>query len=168
MESIVEAHTLAKRTKVMANSYTQVHIHFVFVVAGRQCLIEERNRPVIESFMCGVIERFNSKAIAVYCNPDQCHLLVGMHPSISIADLVKNVKALTAKWINDKRLTAWHFNWQAGYGAFACSKHELRRVVKYIHNQPIHHGRQSMLDEYKALLVENQVDFDERYLFTEV
>ena len=85
-----------------------------------------------------------------------------------MAELVKNVKALTAKWINDNRFTASHFKWQVGYGAFACNKRSLPRVVRYIHNQPIHHGRQSMLEEYKALLIENQVDFDERYLFTEV
>ena len=37
-------------------------------------------------------------------------------------------------------------------------------LVNYIKNQKEHHKKESFKDEYRRLLIENGVEFDERYL----
>lgn len=54
--------------------------------------------------------------------------------------------------------------WQEGYGAFTCSVHERDTVIAYIRNQKEHHQTESFLDEYKRLLRDNGIPFDEKYL----
>ena len=54
--------------------------------------------------------------------PDHTHLLIGLKPSISISDLVRDIKAGSSKFINDNRWVKGKFNWQEGFGAFSYSK----------------------------------------------
>ena len=54
--------------------------------------------------------------------------------------------------------------WQDGYGAFTHSAKEKDNLIAYIKNQKEHHQRESFLDEYKRLLTENEIPFEEKYL----
>ena len=55
-------------------------------------------------------------------------------------------------------------NWQEGYGAFTCSVKEKEAVIGYITNQKEHHKKEDFHAEYKRLLVENEISFEEKYL----
>lgn len=37
-------------------------------------------------------------------------------------------------------------------------------IINYVKNQKEHHKTESFLDEYKRLLTENGIEFDEKYL----
>ena len=54
--------------------------------------------------------------------------------------------------------------WQDGYGAFTYSVKEKNVIINYIKNQKEHHKSESFYDEYKRLLIENGIEFDEKYL----
>ena len=54
--------------------------------------------------------------------------------------------------------------WQEGYGAFTYSIREKDMLINYIKNQKEHHKKESFYDEYKRLLIENEIEFDEKYL----
>ena len=56
-------------------------------------------------------------------------------------------------------------NWQDGYGAFTCSYSNKDNLIEYIKNQEEHHKSLSFEDEYRALLAENGIEFEEKYLF---
>jgi len=71
----------------MANTYTQLYIQIVFAVKGKQNLISERIREPIEKYICGIIKNKKSKPLAIYCNPDHLHVLIGLHPSVSVSDI---------------------------------------------------------------------------------
>ena len=149
----------------MANTYTQIHVQIIFSVAGRQNLISERIRERVEKYMCGIISANKSKPLAIYCNPDHVHILIGLHPSVSVSDMAKMIKANSSKWINENRWIMGRFNWQGGFGAFTYSKSDIDRVVKYILNQPQHHQNVSFQDEYKSFLEEFGIVYDPKYLF---
>lgn len=149
----------------MANTYTQLLIQFVFAVRGHQNLIEEKNRERIEKYICGIISNKQSKPLAIYCNPDHCHILVGLNPLYSISDLVREVKSSSSKWINENRMIKGKFSWQEGYGAFSYARSQLDPVVQYIKNQPIHHRKESFKEEYTNFLKKFDVEYDETYLF---
>lgn len=97
--------------------------------------------------------------------PDHVHIFVGFKPVMSISDLVREIKAVSSKFINDKRWIKGKFNWQEGYGAFSHSHSQIDSVVKYIRNQKEHHVAKSFKDEYLEVLKNNDVKYDDKYLF---
>ncbi len=115
--------------------------------------------------MCGIVANHKCKPYAIYCNPDHTHIFVGMHPTMSPAKLMDQVKSGTSNWLNGKKFIAGKFAWQDGYGAFTYSKSHIDNVVKYILNQPEHHKKHAFRDEYLLLIEKFEVDYDPRYLF---
>ena len=97
--------------------------------------------------------------------PDHLHLFVGLSPKQSISELMQMVKGFSSEWINKEGLTASKFHWQEGYGAFSHSRSKIDTVVKYIHNQQEHHGKTTFLEEYKKMLEQFAVDYNEQYIF---
>jgi len=152
----------------MANTYTQIHIQAVFVVKNRACLIRDEWRTDLYKYISGIISNKHHKPLAINGMPDHLHVFFGMKPTESISDLLQDIKASSSKWINDKKLVPGKFSWQAGYGAFSYSKSHVPRVINYIANQEIHHGKTTFLQEYLKFLEEFDVEYDERYLFKEV
>jgi putative transposase len=149
----------------MANSYTQLYIQIVFAVKSRENLISEQWRVSLEKYICGIITHNKSKLLAIYCNPDHTHILLSIHPNISISEITRDIKTNSSRWINENKLIKGKFNWQEGYGAFTYSKSQLDAVIKYIINQPIHHKKNTFKEEYLRILQKSNVDYDERYLF---
>jgi len=84
---------------------------------------------------------------------------------MSLSDLVRDVKANSSKFINEKRWVAGKFSWQEGFGAFSHSRSQLGTVIRYIENQQKHHAKKSFREEYVELLGKFAVDYDRRYIF---
>jgi REP element-mobilizing transposase RayT len=97
--------------------------------------------------------------------PDHAHLLIGLKPLICISDLVRDIKAGSSKFINDKKLIKGKFNWQEGFGVFSYSRSQIDTVIKYIQNQEKHHNIKSFKEEYLEFLKKFEIEYDERYLF---
>jgi putative transposase len=159
--------TSLKKRKSMANTFTHLHIHLVFAVKFRQGLIEKEWKDRLHRYITGIVQQNDHKLIQINSLPDHIHILIGLRTHQAIAALVKNVKTESTKWINQNGFCKTHFAWQEGYGAFACSKSHVDRVIRYIQNQEIHHQQQSFLDEYRQTLDEHEIPFEEKYLFNE-
>ena len=151
----------------MANTYTQIQIHAVYAVKYRQALIHKKWQNELHQYTTGIIKNQGHKLLAINSVQDHLHLLIGMRPVQSLSDLMEQVKGGSSKWINDKRLTSQHFNWQAGFGAFSIGSSSIHSVANYIMNQEEHHRKKSFREEYLELLREFDIDFDERYVFQE-
>ena len=149
----------------MANTYYQCYAHLVFAVKNRNCMIIESIREKIQKYICGIVHQDKCKVISIYCNPDHVHLLVGFRPSISISDLVRDIKSVSSKFINEQKLTRSHFHWQDGYGVFTCSHSQITTVSNYIKKQPVHHNKQRFREEYLRFLGKFEIEHDEQYLF---
>ena len=149
----------------MPNTYTQIYVQLVFAVQGRQNLIIEKHRKKLEKYICGIISNKKSKPIAIYCNSDHTHILIGLHPTISVSDMARDIKANSSKWINKNTCIMGKFNWQEGFGAFTYSKSQIDLVVKYILNQLKHHKQTTFKDEYINFLKKYEIEYDEKYLF---
>ena len=149
----------------MANTYTQILVHIVFAVKGRQHLITEKHREMVEKYICGIVTNKKSKPLAIYCNPDHCHILIGLHPAVSISELARDIKAYSSKWINENKWFKGKFSWQEGFGAFTYSRSQLNRVVQYIRNQPNHHRKKTFREEYIDFLEKFEIEYDNKYLF---
>jgi REP element-mobilizing transposase RayT len=149
----------------MPNTYTQIYIQIVFTVKGRQNLIKSKNREELHKYITGIVTNRGQKLISIFAMPDHVHLFVGIKPTISISDLVRDIKAASSKFINENHWIQGKFRWQEGFGAFSYSKSHIGNVVRYIENQEAHHKKQTFREEYLDFLKKFEVEYDERYLF---
>jgi putative transposase len=152
----------------MANTYTQIHVQFVFAVKYRNGLIIPSLKEELYQYISGIIKHHNHKLLAINGMPDHIHIFIGMRPTQSISDLMQDIKGSSSKWINEKKFLKVKFEWQEGYGAFSYSKSHVDNVINYIKNQEEHHKKESFRDEYLNILNRFEVDYDEKYIFKDL
>ena len=148
----------------MANTYTQIHIHAVFAVQNRLSLIQNQWKEELYQYITGIIANNHHKLLQIGGMPDHVHVLFGMKPTQSLADLMKEIKGNSSSWINKKQLVRGKFSWQEGYGAFSYGKSQINDVVQYIKNQESHHKKRTFADEYLEFLKLFEIEYDERYV----
>jgi len=152
----------------MANTYHQIYMHTVFAVKYRKAIIDKSWQQELFSIIGNLINESNSKTIIVNGVEDHVHCFFGMKPSVSVSEVMKNVKAKSSKYINDRCLTKSRFEWQKGYGVFSYSQSQVSTVYNYIKNQEAHHRKQSFNAEYMELLRKFNVSYDEKYIFEDL
>jgi putative transposase len=118
----------------MPNTYSQIYVQIVFAVKFRQNLISEINREELQKFITGIVTKRGTRLIAIYAMPDHIHIFLELKPSILLSDLVRDIKASSSKFINDKKWIKGTFQWQNGFGAFSYSHSQIDKIVKYILN----------------------------------
>ena len=149
----------------MADTYCQIYIHIVFAVRGRENIIREEIREELQKYIGGIIRNEKQKLYAIYSMPDHTHILISIGSEIKISELVRDIKANSSRFINEKKWIKGKFYWQEGYGAFSYSHSQTDSVVNYIVNQPEHHKKRSFREEYLDLLKKFEIDYQEQYLF---
>lgn len=149
----------------MANTYTQLYIHIVFVVKYRAAVILPEWEDRLYKYITGIVQNNEHKMLAINGMPDHIHLFIGLNPKQAISDLMRLIKGDSSEFINKQKLTQTKFQWQEGYGAFSNSNSQIANVIKYIINQKARHKKQSFKDEYLATLKKLQIEFDEKYIF---
>jgi putative transposase len=115
--------------------------------------------------MAGIIRAKGQKPIIINGMPNHVHIFIGLRPSMAIADIVRDIKNNSSRFINEQRFLPRKFNWQEGYGCFSYSHSHIQRVYNYILNQKAHHQKRTFKQEYTELLERFEVEHDERYLF---
>jgi putative transposase len=152
----------------MANTYTQIYIHVVFAVKGRENLISPRRKDELYKYITGIVTSYNQKLIAINGMPDHVHILIGLKPDMALSELVKHIKANSSRFINEQRWIAGKFEWQKGFGAFSYSHSQLTNVINYINKQEEHHKVKTFRQEYTEFLELFGVPFDSNYIFEDV
>jgi putative transposase len=148
----------------MPNTYTQLHVQFVFAVKYRASLIQKAWKENLHGYVTGIIQESEHKMLQINSMPDHIHIFIGMRPHQSISSLVQNVKTESTKYIKKQEFCQSAFSWQVGYGAFSYSKSHVQNVIRYVQNQEAHHKKQTFLNEYRKLLKAFEIEYDERYI----
>lgn len=149
----------------MSSTYSQIYIQIVFAVKGRQSLIQQSWEEELYKYITGIVQNKGQKMLAINGVSDHIHFLIGMKPSCNLSDLVREIKKASNVFINEKKLCAFKFEWQEGYGAFSYSHSALDNVINYIANQKEHHRKKSFHEEYVDFLKKFDVEYKEEYLF---
>ena len=149
----------------MANTYTQLNVHAVFSVKGRENLLNARIREDVFKYIAGILQNTGQFPLAVNGYKDHVHIMFELNPVQSIAEILTIVKSNSSKWINDQHFLRGKFYWQTGYGAFSYSRSQRNEVIRYIMGQEAHHRITTFRDEYLKLLEQFQMEYRERYLF---
>ncbi len=149
----------------MANTYAQIHLHFIFSPKFRASLIDRSWETDLYKYIGGITRTNGHKLLSINGMSDHLHMLVGFKTTQSVAQFMQDVKADSSQWINKSGFCNSRFEWQEGYGVFSYSKSQIPDVIKYIENQKNHHVKNSFLEEYKLFLEKFEVEFDELYIF---
>jgi REP element-mobilizing transposase RayT len=149
----------------MANTYTQINIHAVFSVKGRENIITNHFRNRLHEYISGIINNSNNYSLAVNGYKDHVHVLFELNPALALSDVIRDIKANSSRWINDNKFVLGHFNWQEGYGAFSYSRSQRDEVINYIMTQEEHHRHRSFKEEYLGLLKMFDIPYKDHYVF---
>lgn len=147
------------------STYSQIYIQIVFAVQGRQSLIHDNWEVRLHKYITGIVQQKGQKMICINGVTDHIHLLIGMKPSCSLSDLVREIKKSSNEFINQSKFTKLRFKWQEGFGAFSYSHSQLNQVADYIINQKEHHKKKTFKEEYVEFLEKFNIEYNDQYLF---
>lgn len=146
------------------STYIQILYQVVFSTKYREKTLEKGNRETLYKYIAGIINNKNCKLYEIGGIEDHIHIVFQLHPSVSLSSLVKDIKIASNLYIKKNQLFKNFTGWQEGYGAFTYSIKDKERLVNYVKNQEKLHGKNTYFMEYKELLNENDIDFEEKYL----
>ncbi len=146
------------------SSYTQILYQIIFSTKNREKVLIEKNRSELFNYIWGVIKNKKSYLYRINGVDDHIHILTHLHPTIALSDFIKDIKVSSSVMIKEKNLFPQFNGWQIGYGAFTYSIDAKEKLSKYIINQTEHHKEETFIEEFKRILDEFSVKYDEKYL----
>jgi putative transposase len=146
------------------STYTVIHYHIVFSTKDRTHALKRERREDPFRYIWGIINHRHGHLYRINGVEDHLHILTSLHPTVCLADFVKDIKTGSALWMKGNSVFKNFSHWQDGYAAFTCAKNDLDGLIEYIKGQEEHHRRTTFAEEYKKLLVEAGIEFEERYM----
>ena len=154
----------ARRPPAMPSTHLSLHYHIVFSTKDRAPIISAAWRERLHAYIGGVVRNLEGVPEAIGGVADHVHLLLGLRATARLADVMRDLKAVSSRWVHDE-IGERAFLWQEGYGAFTVSASQREAVREYIARQEEHHRKRTFQEEYRELLQRSGVEYDERYLW---
>jgi putative transposase len=150
----------------MPQSLAQIYVHIVFSTKERRPFLQDGSiRDETHKYLGGTCNNLDCPVLRVGGVADHVHILCRFGRTISVADLVKELKRESSKWLKTKTPKLVDFHWQNGYGAFSVSPAHVEPLRAYIANQEEHHRVKSFEEEFRLLLTKYGLEWDERYVW---
>ena len=149
----------------MPQSFACLNCHIVFSTKSRQPLIAPDLAPRLYEYVGGIARNTGGVLMAAGGTADHVHLLVSLGKQSAVAEVVRDLKANSSRWVHETFAKLSAFAWQTGYGAFAVSYSNLDEVRRYIANQQEHHRKRTFKEEFIALLKRHHLEYDIRYVW---
>ena len=142
-------------------SYRQLYYHIVFGTKFRSRSIPDANCEELYKYIWGFVKNKKSVLYRINGSTDHLHLLVDIHPTIALSTFVKELNVSTSIWLKQQKGFEHFVSWAEGFAAFTISHNDRDRVIEYIKTQKEHHKKINYTDEYKSLLDEFGIQFNE-------
>ena len=131
--------------------YHEIYLHLTWHTSGSQPLITSALEPAVFEF----IRARCAKTKGVYLHgingtPTHIHLAITIEPSITISDLVKDLKGSCSFEVN-RTYERKILEWQRGFGVVSFGKKNLKWVLDYIIRQKEHHAAGSTLERLESV-----------------
>ncbi len=146
------------------NTFRQIYYQIVFSTKNRKPSLTATHENELYKYIWGIINNHKCKLYRINSMPDHIHIFSDLHPAICLSDYIKDIKIASNLWMKESGKFPTFSEWQEGYGAFTYSTREKDIIINYVKNQKKNHQTETFIDEYKRLLVENEIEFDEKYL----
>lgn len=149
----------------MPQSLSLVIVHFVFSTKDRRPFLEPSMTDELYPYLATIVRANGCECYRVGGTEDHVHFAVRLGRTVSISNLIEDIKTSTSKWIKHRFAEMLDFAWQKGYGSFSVCRDEVESLIGYIDFQREHHMQVSFMDEYRRLLDDLGIVYNEQYLF---
>lgn len=146
------------------NTYTQILYQIVFSPKNHEKTLDAANRPELFRYIWGILQNKKCYLYRIGGVSDHIHIITGLHPTVPLASLIKDIKLASSEFIKLNNLFPGFSGWQDGYGGFTYSIKERDRLVEYVKSQEENHKAKTYIEELKELFHEHQIEYDEKYL----
>jgi putative transposase len=148
----------------MATTLTCNMLHICFSTKGRADLIPTTRLDELGAYIGGICRNHDSALLCFGGVANHVHLLVMLGKTISLANLMLEVKRDSSRWLRHSVPT---FQWQAGYFAYSIGASMRESVSRYIANQAQHHEHTSFQNEVRELCARYGVELPEQHAWTD-
>ena len=146
------------------STYTQIIYQIVFCTKNREKTLRKNARETLFKYISGIIKNKQSHLYQINGVEDHIHIVTHIHPSVSVANFVKDIKVASSRMIKEENLFPNFVGWQSGYAAFTYSIEAKENLIEYVKNQEEHHSRMTSIDELIHFLKHHNIDFDPKFL----
>jgi len=146
-------------------SLTRLYVHLIFSTKNREPLLDETIRPRAHAYLATAIRDLGSPWVVVGGIADHVHVLFDMGKMVAPVKFVEHVKRESSKFVKTLGTQYKRFYWQRGYGMFSVSPKDRDEAEHYVRKQEEHHRQRTFQDEYRAMLNQYGIDFDEQYVW---
>ena len=146
------------------STYTQILYQIVFSTKSREQTLHKEKRQELFQYIWGILKNKKCHLYRLNGVEDHLHIVTHLHPTVALADLVKDIKVASSAYIKTQRLFEYFDGWQDGYAAFTYSIEAKDNLIEYVKNQEEHHKTKTFREELVELLKEHGVEYDEKYL----
>ena len=147
------------------NSYRQILYHIVFCTYNRDNTLPIAYHEDLYKYIWGVIKNRKSFLYRINGTENHIHILSDLHPTICLSDFIKDIKTGSNHWIKQTGNFPEFKSWAEGSCSLTYSYREKDLIIEYIKKQKEHHKKTCFEDEFRSLLKENGIEWDEKYLF---
>ena len=147
----------------MPQSLSYLLTHIVFSTKDRAPVLDATVRPSLHAYLATVARNLDCESFRVGGVADHVHLAVRLSRTITMAQLIEELKTSSSKWLKAHDPTLTDFSWQLGYGAFSVGMSQKDNLLHYIDHQEEHHRTHTFQEEYRAFLTKYGIECDERY-----
>ena len=134
----------------MRSSYNKLFVHIVWSTWKRWNLIHPKIESNLQKILKSKTEEKKSQLIMFGCTENHVHLLVQIHPTICVSDLVKHLKGSSSYLISQGLSRNEFFRWQGGYAAITVSPQLISAISKYIAKQKEHHQNETLNSHWEV------------------
>ena len=149
----------------MPQSLAKNVIHLIFSTKDRKPFLSDDVRQDLHAYMATILKNLECPAVIINSVEDHVHVLFLLHRTVTLSNVVGDLKKSSSKWLKTQSSQLELFTWQAGFGAFSVSESNIPAVKKYIQVQQEHHRKVSFKEELQLFLEKHGVTYDELYLW---
>jgi REP element-mobilizing transposase RayT len=149
----------------MPQSLSLVIVHVIFSTKERRPLLDPVTRPKLHAYLATVARNAGCECYRAGGMADHVHLAIRLSRTITIADLVEQLKTASSKWLKQQSPDLGVFAWQRGYACFSVGPSDLDALNGYIDDQENHHRTRTFQEEFRMFLKKYEVEHDEAYVW---
>ena len=151
----------------MSQSLCKIYLHIIFHVKITSPTIDDEHLERVHSYIGELINTTGCQTLRVGGVSNHIHAVCLLSRCENVAHLVEEMKRNSSRWIKTLTPKYHNFAWQGGYAAFSISQSVVDKTIEYVKNQKAHHAKKTFQDEYIQFLKLYNVEYDEKYVFTD-
>ena len=133
----------------MVSAFHQLYYHLIWGTYNRIEMIEDCIEKDLKKLIKDKVTEKNSELLCFGCTNDHVHILVRLHPAVSVSEVIGEVKGYSSYVISNQFHRQIDFRWQGGFGALSVSRKDIPRLRQYIENQKEHHMTNNLNENWE-------------------